>query len=256
MGNDSLLDQDSAEFVLADEGVEIPFSLRGYLRNISSGGKHNCVITNEKNFFVGVKGVMGVLGQGLLENGAINEEILSTSSQVVNILDDNGDPLPGYLSGITQVSLGGSHTCALKNNRKLLCWGKGEYGRLGNDSQNNSSIPSYVKDLDGQEDLTGVSQVSAGEEHTCAIRASEVLCWGSGFGGRLGNGGLSNKTIPDRVIDENGVAITGFMQVGAGRLHTCALHRNGEVYCWGRASYAQLGRGTEPTSLDGGNPKK
>ena len=253
LGNDSLLDQDSAEFVLADEGVEIPFSLRGYSRNISSGGKHNCVITNEKKLLCWGQGGDGRLGQGLLENGDINEETLSTSSQVVNVLDDNGDLLPGYLGGITQVSSGENHTCALKNSRKLLCWGKGEYGRLGNGSQNNRSIPSYVKDLDGEGDLTGVSQVSAGDEHTCAIRASEILCWGYGIRGRLGNDGISTKKIPDLVTNE-GVAITGFMQVGAGSEHSCALHRNGEVYCWGRNVYGQMGR--EFTELFFLNPKR
>ena len=44
--------------------------------------------------------------------------------------------------------------------------------------------------------LTNVTQVSAGDGHTCAIQAGIVLCWGSSLPGALGYGDMSTPDQP------------------------------------------------------------
>ena len=49
----------------------------------------------------------------------------------------------GLHSRVTAVSTGGRHTCAVVNGG-LQCWGKNDYGQLGNDTKSDSTIPVPV----------------------------------------------------------------------------------------------------------------
>ncbi|MBW3606031.1 MAG: hypothetical protein KY460_14250 [Actinobacteria bacterium] len=60
------------------------------------------------------------------------------------------------------------------------------------------------------------TQVSAGDQHTCAIAPDAAAwCWGSGANGRLGNGDTSQRLEPTRVSTSTGMlAVTA---IAAGR---------------------------------------
>lgn len=81
--------------------------------------------------------------------------------------------------------------------------------------------------------LRSVVQLTAGREHTCALKSSgHVVCWG-----------LEDKNqcdVPDGLAD--------VIQVQAGTFHTCALTRSGSVVCWGYNEYRQIEvpRGLKP----------
>ena len=129
-----------------------------------------------------------------------------------------------------------------------MCWGKGEYGRLGNDGTTNKDHPVNVVDGDSSAvHLSGIIQVTAGVSHTCALKSNgEVLCWGFEYSGRLGNdasGAFAFKDHPVNVVDGNGSSdhLSGIVQISARGSHTCALNSDGEVLCWGRGIYGQLG---------------
>src|SRR5437016_2640737 len=85
------------------------------------------------------------------------------------------------LVSFTQVSAGGSHTCALAADGRVYCWGSNENGQLGDGTHNNHSSPKAVSGT-----LRFV-QVSAGAHHTCAVTAdNRAYCWGSNAEGQLG----------------------------------------------------------------------
>lgn len=103
-------------------------------------------------------------------------------------------------------------------------------------------------------ELTGVIGVSAGREHTCAVKNSGVVvCWGDNRHGQLGNGTMNELpdggfwTNPQTPVPVAG--LTDAVEVASGRYHSCARHVNGSVSCWGENEDGQLGDGTRNQRL-------
>ena len=96
--------------------------------------------------------------------------------------------------------------------------------------------------------LTNIVEVAAGVDYTCALKSSgEVLCWGEGTYGVLGNGGTSDKDHPVLVKIQNADSslsnLSNIVQISSGNGHTCALNQEGKVLCWGFNAWGQLGNG-------------
>jgi len=63
------------------------------------------------------------------------------------------------------------------------CWGWNAFGQVGVEDQANQIVPIAVSGV------TGVSQISAGYSHTCALLTDTTIkCWGDNRWGQLGNG--------------------------------------------------------------------
>ena len=139
---------------------------------------------------------------------------------------------------ISAITIGFSHTCALTAAGRVLCWGRNEYGALGNGSWANSSVPVEVSGV------SGVVAITAGAHHTCALtRAGAVWCWGYNAYHQLGNGTTDNSPVP-LAIGGLGSRVTA---ISAGIQDTCALLATGTVRCWGDNPHGQLGDGTTTT---------
>jgi hypothetical protein len=134
------------------------------------------------------------------------------------------------------VSAGFEHTCAVTKEGRVLCWGKGDDGQLGDGNAASSKSPVYVSGI-----TAGASAVCAGFAHSCAVVGGVVKCWGDGFYGQLGNGGNSGSPKPVTISLGNATA------VACGQKHTCALVTGGALKCWGDNSDGQLGNGNLPT---------
>lgn len=86
---------------------------------------------------------------------------------------------------IVNVICGWDHCLALDDKGKLLSWGSGQNGKLGQGNEDNVSIPCYLPTM---EDIV-VVHISAGCEHSAAITEDGAMySWGHGDGGRLGHG--------------------------------------------------------------------
>ena len=142
------------------------------------------------------------------------------------------------LTGVSQVSAGVFHSCAVTATGNAKCWGNNSiFGLLGNGSTIDSLIPVDVTGL-----TTGTDSIVAAEHLTCALTTGGgVKCWGSNFDGQLGDGTTGTSTVPADVVGlSSGV---GVMDVGTSQV--CVVMSLGGVKCWGSNGDGQLG-GTAP----------
>jgi alpha-tubulin suppressor-like RCC1 family protein len=144
----------------------------------------------------------------------------------------------GSLSSVIAVSAGNAHTCAVTSSNEVVCWGFNGTGELGDGSQMDRHAPVFVTDSSSMH-LSGITAVSAGGHHTCALSTSgAVSCWGANNSGQLGNGSVvfqSDVALPVNGLPEPAIAIS------AGDAHTCAVTSSGGAWCWGSSSFGQLG---------------
>ena len=139
-----------------------------------------------------------------------------------------------------EVSSGGRHTCEIRPDGTLWCWGANFYGQLGSGDTTGGPTPRQVGTLDSWVD------VSAGGMHTCGVRDNGSLwCWGLNYRGQLGTGTRKDQVQPRRVGDAR-----DWESVSAGWVHTCATSLDGTAWCWGDNNFGQLGSGNQTDSWD------
>ena len=212
------------------------------IAQISAGGKHNCALGEKGNIFCWGDGLYGQLG-----NNATADKKMPV---MVMAVDDSGDDL----DDMVQVSSGLNHTCALNDDKKVLCWGRGNKGQLGDDSTNDRYMPVFVVDTSGSTThLSGVVQIVAGAQHTCALKSNgRVMCWGYGVSGQLGEDATRDRMYPVEVINEDNTGddpLTNIIELSAGDSHTCALNNRGNIFCWGAGTEGRLGNDLSTTQM-------
>jgi alpha-tubulin suppressor-like RCC1 family protein len=145
-------------------------------------------------------------------------------------------PVPGLASGGQAVVGGMDHSCVLMAEGTVKCWGSNSHGQLGDGTTTDRSGPTDVVGLP-----SGVVQLAAGDEHTCAVTtAGGVLCWGRNNAGQLGDGTTKDRTAPVAVGD----LASGVRLVAASTHDTCAVTTAGGLLCWGDNKHGQVGDGS------------
>jgi alpha-tubulin suppressor-like RCC1 family protein len=138
----------------------------------------------------------------------------------------------------TQIAAGLRHTCGIRRDRTLWCWGDNFAGELGIGSTTDQDLPQQVT----SPARTGWASVTPGANSTCALRTSRTLwCWGDDSFGQLGIGSTMPQDLPSQVLTPTR---TGWASVTGGEYDTCATRVNGSAWCWGDNTYGQLGIGT------------
>jgi len=127
--------------------------------------------------------------------------------------------------GLIGVSAGEQHSVALKENGKVLAWGRGINGQLGDGKATSSSAPVEVN-LNKK-----IVAVSAGAYHTVFLTEEGDVYWCGGQN--------QQKNIPVKV---DGIP-SKVKAIAAGWEYTLALTESGDVYSWGDNNYGQLGNG-------------
>lgn len=185
--------------------------------SIAAGYEHTCALTTSAGIQCWGKNNSGQLGDGTHAN----------RSQPADV--------EGLRITAVSLSLGEAHSCALLINHTLQCWGDNQFGQLADSAIKNNPFPLPVAGL-----ANGISAVSAGSGHTCALTGAGAQCWGRNYFGQLGNGTLDSSSQPVTVV---GFSLT-VAAIAAGGNHTCGLAAGGGVRCWGSNAFGQLGDGT------------
>lgn len=192
--------------------------LSGPAVEVAAGGDFSCALSD-----AGAVQCWGNNGDGTLGNGGSP----SYSASPV--------PVSGLSSGVVAIAAGHSHACALTNAGGVVCWGRNDFGTLGNGSNTHSNTPVAVSGLN-----SGVVAISAGGSGTCAVtQGAGVLCWGFGYG--AGGGSTNVPVAVSGLTDE-------LVSISLGQDHGCAVTSQGAVLCWGQNTHGQLGDGSNTAS--------
>jgi len=189
------------------------------VKDIQLGLDHSCLLTTTGNVKCWGSNKYGQLGDG------------TTEAQKKPVTTVSG------LSGVRAIAVGAYHSCALTTTGGVKCWGKNEYGQLGNgefgkDKYKNGPVP-----VSG---LNGVREIVLGYSYSCALTTTgKVKCWGRNYYGQLGSGNDRDQPYP---AESN--YLSGVRALGAGTHHSCVVTKTGNVMCLGAGESGQFGDGT------------
>lgn len=197
---------------------------------IAVGDYHSCILKSDYTIYCFGLNSSGQLGQN-------NTTDLFTPTQVNSI------------TGAYEVTAGGNHTCARMGTASIKCWGYNGYGQLGTDTTDNKGDTAGEMALLTSVAITlpSVSQISAGQNHSCAISASgKAQCFGRNNYGQLGQDSTYNygsTTSSISLLTDINFGTNLVSEIRAGGNFTCVrFTTSNDVKCFGENTYGQLGQ--------------
>lgn len=180
--------------------------------DLSVGGPYTCARASD-----GLLWCWGHNGNGLLGQGTSGYE----KTTPVQVQD---------LGPVVEFDSSSTHTCALKADGSVWCWGRIKELTVNGDLD--SPLPVKIQGL------PVATQVRCGTTHTC-IRsvAAEVWCWGLGTYGQLGHDPAYKKADPPAKV----AGLPKVQWLEAAAYTNCVADAAGKLYCWGRNWGGMLG---------------
>lgn len=142
-------------------------------------------------------------------------------------------------AGVKQIAAGTSHTVVLMDDGTVKAFGSNACGQLGIAANSGTSNPNPVPTaIPG---LTGVKQVTAGDQHSLALMDDgTVKAFGYNHYGQLGIAENSHTMNPNPVPTTI-PGLSGVKQIASGYFSSFALMEDGTVMSFGRNRYGELG---------------
>jgi alpha-tubulin suppressor-like RCC1 family protein len=249
--------------VSRDSALSVFCSLKDIAR-ISPSYEHSCAVKTDGSAICWGQNQYGQLG-----NGTYSDDI-----------ETSPIPVSGLGPGTTaDIAAGGAHTCALKKDGSVVCWGRNvsvsSSGQLGDGTKEPVRFtPTQVFGL-GKGTTAAIFTNRAEGGGTCALKTNgAVVCWGEisviGYSahftpvpapdlipGTIKYLGIGRKYFCALKTDNSVICsgrnlegqlgdgtTKGATAITTGTYHTCALKKDGSVVCWGGNDRGQLGDGT------------
>ena len=157
---------------------------------------------------------------------AANVSDINTIEKTLSVPNPNNQ-------GFTSISAGDSHSCAIRNDGFVSCWGSNFNDQASPPNQiftNISSGPDHncgvgldnfvncwgeASDYQAMPQFQLFTQTTVGGDYSCGILQDQSLaCWGSGYS--------PVQDLPEEP----------FIYIDAGRNHTCGLNNEHKALCW------------------------
>ena len=250
-GDNSFGQLGNPDYDATNRPVDVPMPGDARIVQVAAGAFHTCALSNDARVFCWGENSWGSLGLGYFGN--------QISPQLVTLAPTTATPV--------RITAGGFTTCVAMSNGTAQCWGRNQYGEVGDGTRAVRNVPTAV---------TGVADavdIDAGVNHTCIVRVTgRMQCWGRNIDGRAGD-----MTYPNVALLSAGGAHTcvrttvgglhcwgantfgqltpnnidaGVAHVATGANHTCAATEAGTVVCWGASAAGQLGDTVDPVPGD------
>ena len=237
----------NAEGELGDNGSEswstLPVTVKNLTNvvNVVVGSDHSCALLADTTVKCWGTNVDGAIGNGDPCSSGSCSDIPATT-----VLVAAGTPL----DQVHNIYSGAFHTCALRNDGSVWCWGYNVRGQLGNgttDAGRFATRSNFPQALD----------VTTGSQFTC-VRAVDNSLWCAGYND-YGGFGIAPPTPDPSVPIPTPVKSLSFtsplVALTAGTYNTCAIvalvgSSSNVTQCWGYNWTGQLGDGTFDSSLN------
>jgi alpha-tubulin suppressor-like RCC1 family protein len=197
-------------------------------KEIASGGDHNCAIDTA--------GALWCWGNNATYQLGMPNTGATTRPYPIRVGCQPENDGKNCFSDWQLVAAGWFHTCAIRAQGQLYCWGgnlRGQVGngQLGTDVQEPTQIGPGVT----------WQNVFCGRSHTCALDTElKLYCWGDNAAGQ---GARSEAVIEPAPIEFD--TDQQWQTASLGEYHTCAVRSVEEsLWCWGDNAAGQLGIGT------------
>ncbi|WP_435827383.1 RCC1-like domain-containing protein [Actinoplanes philippinensis] len=244
----------------SDASEPIPVNTDLTWKKIAAGGDHTCALTTAGGLWC-----WGFDNGGQLGAGTTGDATYSLTALRVGA----GTPW-------SSVGAGENHSCALRTDNTLWCWGDDSDGALGDGPgvtragpvrvagggtwrafdaggsdtcgiRSDSTLWCWGEHLGGSlrafaphriGDAAGWAGVSVDGGHACAVRTDATLwCWGVFTGSIIG----TTDAAPDEPVRARTDLRERWAEVSTGNDYACALSIERRLWCWGENSYGQLG---------------
>jgi alpha-tubulin suppressor-like RCC1 family protein len=139
---------------------------------------------------------------------------------------------------VASVAAGLRHTCAVKIDGTVWCWGAGDLGQLGMDLGPGMTMSTLPLEVPAELGAGMEAELVAAREHTCVSRSDgSAICWGHNTNGKADPLSLENMVPP--TVTTWAMSPT---TVGVGQNHSCVGRDEGiSATCWGDNASGQLG---------------
>jgi len=127
---------------------------------------------------------------------------------------------------IVDVAAGELHSCAVRADGGVWCWGSNRHGECGGDPKLHETFNHPVP-ING---LPSIRAVTTGIAHSCALDGEQrAWCWGYNGQGSLGSGAITNlETTPVQVA-----AVGNTVEwLSVDGMTGCAIALGGRPLCW------------------------
>jgi alpha-tubulin suppressor-like RCC1 family protein len=223
----------------------------GPVRAIAAGGYQTCALTTAGRVWCWGQNHEGQVGTGEATDAAVR-----TPVRVQGVED------------VVALELGEQISCAITRARALYCWGNNSQHEISDSvsrQQPSATRVSGVEPFDlvtvgnyhlcvvrrgrvtcrGElatirevDLLEGVTAISSGWGHTCAISAGVPYCWGKSYLGVLGRGNqcLNRSATCDADVmypPTEVPGVSGAVAIDGHDYHSCVRLEGGGVTCWG-----------------------
>ena len=159
--------------------------LDGPALDVAAGATHTCALLVDTSVWCWGRNTYGQLGSGALGG-----------------LEDAPVPVSSLPDGATSIAAGNAHTCATAASEATSCWGRNQFGQLGDGTMTDRTAPVAAVG-------TGASSVTAGEWHACTLRPGAVACWGRNDAGQLGQGNTVSPGMTAQVVPALAAGVGG-----------------------------------------------
>ncbi len=195
----------------------------GLWKEIRTFTMHACGIKRDNTLWC-----WGQNDDGQLGIGSTTDSYVPVQVGTDTWMDVHGDEDPGGAYG---------HTCGIKTNGALYCWGTNSVGQSGTGGGTTPALAATGTWMD----------IEAGRNLTCGIKTDGSLwCWGKDDAGQRGDGGGAggDSSTP---IRESTNSTWKSVTINTSNSHVCAIKSDDTAWCWGSNGNGEIGDNTPTT---------